>query len=346
MTLDILLQFFPEPVRLLVLAPKVSDVMINADGRVYADVNGNVDLCFKVEPLNLIGIQNIARQLGDDIDEQNPILDSRLPDGSRVGAVLSGRELTVTIRKFNRWFRLPELIGYGTLPHGVAVQLSDAVIESENILVSGGTSSGKSTLAKALLDEAPESDRLIVIENPRELEISQPNAVRWEARKAVPGRPAVTVAQLVVAALRHRPDRIVIGEVREPDTAYELLQAMNTGHRGTLSTIHADSALDGLYRLSDLALAAHSNLSAEFVRAQVARTIKYVVHVERGGDGRRRVTELVRLLRFDAARERMRTGLNQVREQGEFLIEELYTLMEKKEPNHAIYRTPGPDAER
>lgn len=322
MTLNTLLQFFPELVRSTILRRDVSDVMINADGLLYADIGGTLDLVGSVPPLNLIGIQNIARHLGDDIDEQNPILDSRLPDGSRVGAVLSAGELTVTIRKFNRWFRLPELIGYGTLPHGVAVQLDEAVADSANILVSGGTSSGKSMFAKALLDEAPTSDRLIVIENPRELQILQPNAVRWEARKAVPGRPAVTVAQLVVAALRHRPDRIVIGEVREPETAYELLQAMNTGHRGTLSTIHADSALDALYRLSDLVLAAHWNLSPDFVRAQVARTINYVVHVERSRDGRRRVTELLRL--------------NSYAHQ-QFQTEKLYALVQKEEPNHAIY---------
>jgi len=142
--------------------------------------------------------------------------------------------------------------------------LASAVQQSKNILISGGTSSGKSTLAKVVLDEAPASDRLIVIEKPRELAVSQPNALRWEARDATPSRSAVTVAHLLVAALRHRPDRIVIGEVREPESAYELLQAMNSGHAGTLSTIHADSAQDALHRLSDLALAAHSNLSTEF----------------------------------------------------------------------------------
>ena len=152
-----------------------------------------------------------------------------------------------------------------------------------------------------------------MIEKPRELAISQANAVRWEARDGTPGRPARTVAQLLVAALRHRPDRIVIGEVREAESAYELLQAMNTGHSGTLSTIHADSAQDALHRLSELALAAHSNLSAEFVRAQVARTIHYVVHIERGANGHRRVTEC-----------------GQVKP-GEFCVDPLYLAEERKE---------------
>lgn len=315
MTLDTILQFFPQAVRHLVLSDDASDVMVNPDGAVYADVAGQLKHMFAVPPLGLIGIQNIARALGSDIDDQNPILNSRLPDGSRVAAVLSNGELTVTIRKFNHWYNMQELIDSDTLPLHVGHFLGEYVRQSANILVSGGTSSGKSTLAKAMLDEAPPTDRLIVIEKPRELAVSQPNAVRWEARDAVPGRPAITVAQLPVAALRHRPDRIVIGEVREPEGAYELLQAMNTGHRGTLSTIHADSALDALYRLSDLALAAHSNLSAEFVRAQVARTINYVVHVERGHDGRRHVTELDRLHSYTAGT----SGGH-----GEFRTEELY----------------------
>jgi pilus assembly protein CpaF len=137
-----------------------------------------------------------------------------------------------------------------------------------------------------------------VIEKPRELALSHSNILRWEAQDPIHGEPPIkTVAQLVVAALRHRPDRIVIGEVREREAAYELLQAMNTGHSGTLSTIHADNALDSLHRLADLALAAHVNLTHAFVQKQVARTINLVVHVERDKNGHRRVTELARVKR-------------------------------------------------
>lgn len=294
MDLQTILEFFPPGLRELFLAADVSDVMVNPDGCVYADRAGQVipypDVV--VSPTQLVlGVQNIGRILGSDISESQPFLDSRLPNGSRVAAVLSNGAITLTIRKFNRWYTSRELVAAGTLPAEVESLLISAMQQSSNVLVSGGTSSGKSTLAKALLDHVPATDRLIVIEKPRELEVSQPNAVRWEASDAVVGRPAVTVAQLLVASLRHRPDRIVIGEVREPEPAYELLQAMNTGHSGTLSTIHADGALDALHRLSDLALAAHSNLSAGFVRDQVARTIDYVVHIERGRDGSRRVTE-------------------------------------------------------
>lgn len=294
MELETLLRFFPPTLRDLILARDISDVMVNADGGVYVDRRGQLS---PVPEANidakdlLMPVQNIAREIGRDLSEREPVLDGRLPDGSRVAAVLLCGELTLTIRKFNRWYTARELVESGTLPIEVWEILAPAIRSSQNILISGGTGSGKSTLAKALLDEAPSVDRLIVIEKPRELAVSQPNAVRWEARDATPGRPPVTIAQLVVAALRHRPNRIVIGEVREPESAYELLQAMNTGHSGTLSTIHADSAEDALHRLSDLALAAHANLSGQFVRAQVAHTIHYVVHIERAGDGHRRVTE-------------------------------------------------------
>jgi pilus assembly protein CpaF len=314
--LETILQFFPPAVRELILATDVSDVMINPDGRVYTDCRGRLveHPGVSITPTQLvIGIQNIARILGRDIDETQSILDSRLPNGSRVAAVFSHGEMTVTIRKFNRWYTAEELVKTGTLPVVVRDLLLAAIRQSKNILVSGGTASGKSTLAKALLDHVPSTDRLLLIEKPRELAVSQPNAVRWEARDAAPGRPVVTVAQLLVAALRHRPDRIVIGEVREPESAYELLQAMNTGHAGTLSTIHADSALDALHRLSDLALAAHSNLTTEFVRQQVARTIHYVAHVERDVEGRRRVMECAHVT------------------QGKFQVEPLYLANERKE---------------
>lgn len=332
MNLDTILQFFPPGLKKLMVAGFISDVMVNADGRVYTDLDGRVQVApgIETDPLQLLlGVQNIARLLGRDLDENQPILDARLPDGSRVAAVLSGSELTLTIRKFNRWYTARELVEAGTCPHAVALILSDAVVDSKNILVSGGTGSGKTTLAKALLDLAPETDRLIIIEKPRELAVSQPNAVRWEARDATPERPTITVAQLLAAALRHRPDRIVIGEVREPEAAYQLLQAMNTGHSGTLSTIHADSAVDALYRLSDLALASHANLSVDFVRAQVARAIHYVVHIERGREGKRRVTELVRVRGYSGNLARrvewtdMRGGL------GDFQLEKLYSAKEE-----------------
>ena len=170
------------------------------------------------------------------------------------------------MRKFNRWFTSDELIQSGSLPE----QIRDAVVsfigERKNGIISGGTGSGKTTLMKALLDHVPMQERLIVIEQPAELKIAHPNAVRWEAVEAIPGQVAVTPSQLVAAALRHRPDRIIMGEIRD-ECGYDLLQAMNTGHGGTLSTIHAKSAWDALNRLSDLALSARPNLNHSFVRS-------------------------------------------------------------------------------
>jgi pilus assembly protein CpaF len=171
-----------------------------------------------------------------------------------------------------------------------------------NGIISGGTGSGKSTLLKALLDHVPKHERLIVIEQPAELKISHPNAVRWEAIEAIPGQVAITPSQLVAAALRHRPDRIILGEIRD-ECGYDLLQAMNTGHGGTLSTLHADSALDALDRLADLALSARTNLDQAFVRSQTGKAVDFVLHCERDPKGRRRVRELITVSGYSRAEQ-------------------------------------------
>ena len=310
MDFSTLLQFFPSALRALILADDISDVMINEDGKVFVDRDGELECAagLRIEPATLvIGIQNVARLLGGDIDATRPILDTRLPDGSRVAANYHNGAMTVTIRKFNRWYSTDELIDSGCLPAFVCSELlaglcSEYGREKANVLVSGGTGAGKSTLAKALIDQLPLRERLIVIEKPRELAISHPNAVRWEASDGVPD-PTVpggwreapkTVAQLVAAALRHRPDRIIIGEVREPLAAYELVQALNTGHAGSVSTIHADSAEDALVRLTDLVLASYSNLTYEFVEQRVLRSLDYIVHIARQPEGRK-VTEVLQV---------------------------------------------------
>jgi pilus assembly protein CpaF len=166
------------------------------------------------------------------------------------------------------------------------------IAKRKNGIISGGTGSGKSTLMKALLDHVPLHERLVVIEQPAELKIAHPNAVRWEAVAAIPGQVAVTPSQLVAAALRHRPDRIIMGEIRD-ECGYDLLQAMNTGHGGTLSTLHADSALDALDRLADMALSARTNLDQAFVRSQTGKAVDFVLHCERASTGRRRIRELI-----------------------------------------------------
>ncbi len=210
------------------------------------------------------------------------------------------------MRKFNRWFTSNELIKSGSLPEEIRDAVVSFIAERKNGIISGGTGSGKTTLMKALLDHVPMQERLIVIEQPAELKITHPNAVRWEAVEAIPGQVAVTPSQLVAAALRHRPDRIIMGEIRD-ECGYDLLQAMNTGHGGTLSTIHAKSAWDALNRLSDLALSARPNLNHSFIRSETAEAIDFVLYCERDHAGRRRVRELIAVKGYSHAEQSFET---------------------------------------
>jgi pilus assembly protein CpaF len=240
-------------------------------------------------------IERVARILGQDLTTQNPILNTRLPDGSRVavvGAPSSINGPTLTIRKFNRWYTSDELIASASLPKHVRDAIISFIGDKKNGIISGGTGSGKTTLLKAFLDHIPQEERLLVIEQPAELKIAHHNAIRWEAVDEIPGQVAVTPSELLAAALRHRPDRIIMGEIRN-ECGYDLLQAMNTGHGGTLSTIHAKSALDALNRLSNLALSAKPNLNHGFMRSETAQAIDFVLYCERDFTGRRRVRELI-----------------------------------------------------
>jgi pilus assembly protein CpaF len=302
---DQILPYFPPEIQALLLDSTISDLMINGTRGVYADRNGVVEAVTLQEPYTnerlLSAIVRVARVLGQDLTTHNPILNTRLPDGSRVavvGAPSSFNGPTLTIRKFNRWFSSDELIESGSLPVDVRDRVVEMVAARKNGIIAGGTGSGKSTLMKALLDHIPMSERLCVIEQPAELRIAHPNAVQWEAVEAIPGQPAVTPSELLAAALRHRPDRIIIGEIRN-ECAYDLLQAMNTGHGGTMSTIHAASALDALGRLSNLALSARSNLNHSFIRSETAAAIDFVLYCERAANGKRQVREMLTVSGYD-----------------------------------------------
>jgi pilus assembly protein CpaF len=299
MSFDLILPFFPEELRTLLMDPSISDLMINGTTGVYADRGGNIEKIPLATPYSnerlQAAIERVARILGQDLTGQNPVLNTRLPDGSRVAVVGAPSSIsgpTFTVRKFNRWFTSDELIQSGSLPASVRDTVVHLIGKRKNGLISGGTGSGKTTLMKALLDHIPPHERLIVIEQPAELKIAHQNAVRWEAVEAIPGQVAVTASQLVAAALRHRPDRIIMGEIRD-ECGYDLLQAMNTGHGGTLSTIHAKSAWDALNRLSDLALSARPNLDHSFIRSETAEAIDFVLYCERDHTGQRRVRELI-----------------------------------------------------
>ncbi len=299
MSFQLILPFFPEELRSLLLDPTISDLMVNGATGVYADRGGvlqhiPLSTAYTNERLTA-AIERVARILGQDLTSQNPILNTRLPDGSRVavvGAPSSINGPTLTIRKFNRWYTSDELIASGSFPAEVRDTVVSLMLAKKNGLISGGTGSGKTTLMKAVLDHLPAHERLVIIEQPAELKVSHPNAVRWEAVEEIPGQAAITPSELVAAALRHRPDRIIMGEIRN-ECGYDLLQAMNTGHGGTLSTIHAKSAWDALNRLSNLALSARPNLNHEFMRSETAEAIDFVLHCERDHDGRRRVRELI-----------------------------------------------------
>lgn len=313
MSFELILPFFPEELRALLLDPSISDLMINGTTGVYADRGGIVEQITLSTPYTndrlQAAIERVARILGQDLTSQNPILNTRLPDGSRVAAVGAPSSVngpTLTVRKFNRWFTSDELIASGSLPEEIRDSVIGFIAERKNGIISGGTGSGKTTLMKALLDHVPLHERLIIIEQPAELKVTHPNAVRWEAVDAIPGQVAVTPSQLVAAALRHRPDRIIIGEIRD-ECGYDLLQAMNTGHGGTLSTIHAKSAWDALGRLSELALSARPNLNHSFIRSETAEAIDFVLYCERSHAGRRRVRELITVKGYNHAEQSFET---------------------------------------
>ncbi len=234
MSYELILPFFPEELRALLRDPSISDLMINGTMGVYADKGGVLQEIPLSQPYTndklQQAIQRIARLLGQDLTTQNPILNTRLPDGSRVavvGAPSSINGPSLTIRKFNRWFSSDELIESGTMPREVRDTIVRFMGERKNGMISGGTGSGKTTLMKALLDHIPVHERLVIIEQPAELKVPHPNAVRWEAVEAIPGQVAITASELLAAALRHRPDRIIFGEIRN-ESGYDLLQAMNT----------------------------------------------------------------------------------------------------------------------
>jgi pilus assembly protein CpaF len=299
MSFELVLPFL-RPIAHLITDPDVSEVMVNSADRIFVERNGKIEPVPEVtlDERNLrVAIKNIARAVGDDISEEQPILDARLPDGSRVAAIVPPCSLggtTLTIRKFQpRFFTLEELLRAGTLTDGQLATIRAAITKSHTVLISGGTSTGKTTLLNAIGATLPSEDRIVVIEDTAELHLPHRNLVRLEARRQQRDLPAVTIRDLLKAALRHRPDRIIVGEVRGGE-AYDLLEALNTGHAGSLSTIHANSARQALHRFASCAIQSGVDVPYAAIRQQIAACVQLVIHLERRS-GQRHVADILPL---------------------------------------------------
>ncbi len=287
------------PLEVLLADPAVEEVMVNGPGCVYIERRGVLeptDVRFEDEDDLRNAIERILAPLGRRVDELSPMVDARLADGSRVNVVIPPLAIdgpALSIRCFGATRPDPDqLVALGTITPEQRRQLEEAVAGRRSVLVSGGTGSGKTTLLNALSSFIAPGERVVTIEDAAELRLQQPHVVRLESRPAgVEGRGEVTIRDLLRNALRMRPDRIVIGEVRGIE-ALDLLTALNTGHDGALSTVHANSPGDALRRLETLALMAGVGLPHAAVAEQVQRGIDLVVHLQRQSDGSRRVTEI------------------------------------------------------
>jgi pilus assembly protein CpaF len=293
------------PLEPLLRDPAVDEVMVNGPRAVFVERGGRVEpaaVTFGSDAELRHVIERILAPLGRRVDEASPLADARLPDGSRVNVIIPPLSLDgpiLTVRRFRRrGFRAAELVEQGTMTEALRAFLAGAVRGRINVLISGGTGSGKTTTLNALSAYIPPGERIVTIEDAAELRLQQPHVVRLESRPPnLEGRGEVTIRALVRNALRMRPDRIVVGEVRGAE-ALDMLSAMTTGHDGSLSTIHAGSPEEALRRLETLALMADVALPLAAVREQVAGAIELVVHQERGGDGERRVVEVAEVVRL------------------------------------------------
>ena len=283
----------------------VDEVMVNGPGEVWVERAGTLSrtsVAFDGDADLRHAIERILAPLGRRVDEASPLCDARLPDGSRVNVVIPPLSLggpCLTVRRFRRQgFSLDDLVANGTLCSSLASFLAVRVEARDSVLVSGGTGSGKTTLLNALSGAIPDGERIVTIEDAAELRLRQRHVVRLESRPPnLEGRGEITIRRLVANALRMRPDRIVVGEVRGAE-ALDMLMALNTGHDGSLTTVHANSPEDALRRVETLALMAGVGLPHDAVREQVAGALDLVVHQARGRDGRRRVESVATVERF------------------------------------------------
>ena len=291
------------PITPLLNDDSISEVMVNGPSQVYIERNGQLiqaEVAFAGEEELVRVIREIAAFVGRRVDDDSPMVDARLPDGSRVNAIIPPLALdgaSLTIRKFSRDpYTVADLVSFGTLTAEAAAFLEACVRARFNVLVSGGTGSGKTTTLNVLSSFIPDNERVVTIEDAAELQLRQPHKVRLESRPArIDGTGRITIRDLVVNSLRMRPDRIVIGECRSGE-ALDMLQAMNTGHDGSLTTIHANSPRDTLARLETLVLMSGVDLPQRAIREQIASAIQLIVQQSRLRDGSRRITNVTEIV--------------------------------------------------
>jgi pilus assembly protein CpaF len=295
------------PLERLLADESVTEIMVNGPFDVWVERQGRLyetTVRFIDESQLRRIINKIVAQVGRRVDESSPMVDARLPDGSRVNAVIPPLSLSgplLTIRKFSKKrFDLPDMIRIGTLTTETNEFLQRCILAGLNILISGGTGSGKTTLLNALSTAIPDSDRIVTIEDAAELRLDQRHVLRLEARpKNIEGEGEVAIRELVRNSLRMRPDRIIVGEVRGSE-ALDMLQAMNTGHDGSLCTVHANTCRDALARIETMVLMAGYDLPVRAIRQQVASALDLIVHLERLEDGSRKVTTITEVQRMES----------------------------------------------
>jgi pilus assembly protein CpaF len=291
------------PLEPFIRDPEVTEVMVNGWDAIYVERAGKIYWTgskFHDDGQLRRTIDKIVAKVGRRIDESSPYCDARLPDGSRVNAIIPPLSVdgpALTIRKFSAEpYQAEDLVGFGTLSRQVVELLEACVRGRVNMLVSGGTGAGKTTTLNVLSSFLPDDERIITIEDAAELRLQQPHVVRLEARPPnIEGRGEVTIRDLVRNALRMRPDRIVVGEVRGGE-ALDMMQAMNTGHDGSISTVHSNSPRDALARLETMTLMSGMELGVRAVREQVASALQLIVHQARMKDGTRRITHLTEIV--------------------------------------------------
>jgi pilus assembly protein CpaF len=290
------------PLAQLMADPAVTDILVNGPDKVWVERFGRLqrtDVRFRDQDHIARVIERIAARCGRRIDQASPMVDLRLPDGSRVNATIPPVSIdgpTISIRRFGRQrLRREDLVRLDMLSQEMQAFLDLAVRSRKNILIMGGTGAGKSTLLGAMAEAIPDSERIVTIEDTAELVLDQEHVVRLETRPVnIEGRGEVTARDLVINSLRMRPDRIIVGEVRGPE-ALDMLQAMNTGHDGSLCTVHANSPRDALNRLETMVLMAGLELPSRAIREQIVAAIQYVVQVRRCEDGVRRVESIAEI---------------------------------------------------